>query len=100
MESEDKKTETYEDFLEFVKSDKSLPKSIGEINRYLKFDLVHRLAVTEPNLMRRYFKVSDNDSTKALEIFKSNLALRHKGPQIFSERDVLSDQIQDISKIV
>jgi hypothetical protein len=42
MESEDKKTETYEDFLEFVKSDKSLPKSIGEINRYLKFDLVYR----------------------------------------------------------
>jgi hypothetical protein len=100
MESGDKQAETFENFLEIVKTDKSLPKSIGEINRNFKFDLVHRLAVTEPNLMRRYFKVTDNDSAKALEIFKSNLALRHKGPQIFSERDALSKQIQDISKIV
>ena len=56
--------------------------------------------ITEVYLLQRYFKVCSNDSSKALDLYKSNLALRKEGPQLFTDRDVLSDQIQNISKIV
>lgn len=60
----------------------------------------HHKTIAEVCLLQRYFKVCDNDSAKALELYKSNLLLREKGPQLFADRDVLSDQIQNISKIV
>ena len=98
MSEREKSDDNFDNFLEIVKNDKTLPKNIGEITRSELKCLI--ASISETNLLLRYFKVTDNDSIKALEIIKSNLALRQKGPQIFSDRDVLSDQIQNISKIV
>ena len=50
--------------------------------------------------MERYFKVCEKNAEVALELYKSNLKLREKGPHIFLNRDVFSDQIQNISKIL
>lgn len=55
---------------------------------------------TEPLLLLRYLKVARGRLEKAQRLLKYSFELRQENPHIFSERDPLSAEIQNVFEIV
>lgn len=56
-------------------------------------------SLSDDILLQRYLKVYDNgDLRKSQDLLKFNLDIRKTGPQIFKNRDILSDKTQVAAK--
>lgn len=51
-------------------------------------------------LLLRYLKVNDNDVEKAQKLLEYNLTLRKSAPQLFTNRDFFSDEIQNAKNML
>lgn len=66
-------------------------------NEIFKFNLndnVSILYLTDKILLERYLKISFNDVNCAFALLKSGLEMRAKAPYLFTDRDVMSSEIQ------
>ncbi|XP_070500287.1 alpha-tocopherol transfer protein-like [Chironomus tepperi] len=66
----------FEEFINRIKNEKSFPQTINKV------------------LLERYLKISFNDVDCAFALLKSGLELRTKAPYLFTDRDVMSSEIQ------
>lgn len=74
--------ESMEKFEKWIKDQVELPKNIDKI------------------LLLRYLKASEFDVEKAKRILTSGLHMRHKNPHIFTQRDPMSKEMQNVIDIV
>lgn len=74
--------EQLEEFSEWIKDQPDLPQSFDKIN------------------LVRYLKASEFDLEAAQKLFRNSITLRHKNPQIFTQRDPLSPEMQTLIKAV
>ncbi|CRK97572.1 CLUMA_CG010958, isoform A [Clunio marinus] len=68
--------ENLEKFKEWTIKTKKFPRDMNEI------------------LLERYLKTCEDDLVKAQNLLEHNLMLRKEGPQLFTNRDIMSEEIQ------
>lgn len=90
-----------QEFKEWIRRDRKLPQSMGETKTsqfpWMKFRFF--CSLSDDILLQRYLKVYDNgDLRKSQDLLKFNLGIRKTGPQIFKNRDILSDKTQVAAK--
>lgn len=56
--------------------------------------LIDTLFYQDDALLQRFLKVNDNNVKKAQELLEYNLRSRQKAPQLFTNRDILAEEIQ------
>jgi hypothetical protein len=74
--------DSLENFEAWISEQEELPKNIDKI------------------LLLRYLKASEFDVERAKKILTNGLHMRHKNPHIFTQRDPMSKEIQNVIDIV
>lgn len=70
--------ENLDPFLNWISDQNELPQNLDKI------------------LLLRYLKASDFNLERAQNLLKNSLKLRHKNPHIFTQRDPLSNEMQNV----
>lgn len=58
------------------------------------YNILHKHFLSDHVLLQRYLKVSDNKLADAFALLKDGLELRKRSPDLFTNRDLMSKEIQ------